>query len=520
MRPLIFYASWDDNRFERRYDMKKKGLVILLISLLLIGIGVGLFFLLRGGKSRGGNGKLVYVEKVENLIGGYLGQESRFMGVVESQETTNVEKDPDKNVKEVLVKVGDIVKEGDPLFTYDTQQAELDIESKELELESLKNGIQSDYEQVAELKKLRNNSSGSEKLSYSSQINSLLAKIHEDEYNVSLKEVEIQRARDGLGQSVVTSPRDGVVKSIQSGNNQNNDPYNEYGGYGGYGDGSGSAYMTIMAVGDYRVKGTVTEMSVHSLRQGMPVILRSRVDQSQIWRGTITTVNLEPEQDENGGKYYYEGSMGESASKYSFYVDPENSDGLILGQHLYIEQDNGQGEKKDGLYIPSYYLMEEDGGYRIWKRGSFETLEKAVVEVGTYDEMTDSYEITNGLTKDDYIAFPEERNAEGNPTSTNYEEVAKELASEENGESDPIDPEQYDPEKGLPGDDSMVDEGNIANDDLIDQGYAVWNGEDGMAVDDDTSLQDVEPGDTVPEGEDPGQQEQEMYNGAVIGGGE
>ena len=68
--------------------------------------------------------------------------------------------------------------------------------------------------------------------------------------------------------------------------------------------------------------------------------------------------------------------------------------------------------------------------------------------------------------------------------------------------------------------DSMVDEGNIANDDLIDQGYAVWNGEDGMAVDDDTSLQDVEPGDTVPEGEDPGQQEQEMHNGAVIGGGE
>ena len=119
--------------------MKKKGIVILIICILLIGLGVGLFFLLRGGKADKGNGKLVYVEKVENLIGGYLGQDSRFMGVVESQETKNVEKDPDKNVKEILVKVGDVVKEGDPLFTYDTQQAELDIESKAIELESMKN---------------------------------------------------------------------------------------------------------------------------------------------------------------------------------------------------------------------------------------------------------------------------------------------------------------------------------------------------------------------------------------------
>ena len=177
--------------------MKKKGIMVLIICIFLIGLGVGLFFLLRGGKAAKGNGKLVYVEKVGNLQGGYLGQDSRFMGIVESQESKNVEKDPDKKVKDILVKVGDTVNEGDPLFTYDTEQAELDIESKELELESLKNGIQSDYEQVAELKKLRNGTSGSEKLSYTSQINSLLAKIHEDEYNLSLKEAELQRAKEG-----------------------------------------------------------------------------------------------------------------------------------------------------------------------------------------------------------------------------------------------------------------------------------------------------------------------------------
>ena len=207
--------------------MKKRGIVILIISLLLIGIGIGLFFLLRSGKTAKGNGKLVYVEKVGNLLGDYLGKDSRFMGIVESQETTNVEKDPDKKVKDILVKVGDVVNEGDPLFTYDTEQAELDIESKELELESLRNGIQSDYEQVADLKKLRNGSSGSEKLSYTSQINSLLAKIHEDEYNLSLKEVELQRMKDGIGETVVTAPMSGVIKTIQNSNG---------GDQGSYGD--------------------------------------------------------------------------------------------------------------------------------------------------------------------------------------------------------------------------------------------------------------------------------------------
>ena len=483
--------------------MKKKGIMVLIICIFLIGLGVGLFFLLRGGKAAKGNGKLVYVEKVGNLQGGYLGQDSRFMGIVESQESKNVEKDPDKKVKDILVKVGDTVNEGDPLFTYDTEQAELDIESKELELESLKNGIQSDYEQVAELKKLRNGTSGSEKLSYTSQINSLLAKIHEDEYNLSLKEAELQRAKEGVGETVVTAPMAGVIKNIQNTDGGDQNPYGNGDYYGGYdssgGDNTGSAFMTIMAIGDYRVKGTVTETNIHQLQQGMAVILRSRLHQDQIWRGTISRVDLEPVQNDNGGMYYDMG-RGESASRYNFYVDPENSEGLILGQHLYIEMDYGQGEVKDGLYIPSYYLMEENGTYYIWKKASDDTITRAGLQVGEYDEMTDSYRISDGLTVEDYIAFPEDRIQEGNPTTTNYEEVAAQLASEQQEQT------EVDIHVDLPG-----------TDDGKDMSFDIPEKQDPMVIDGPVVDEYTDPESIVyPEG----QPEEGMivYDGADVGG--
>ena len=257
--------------------------------------------------------------------------------------------------------------------------------------------------------------------------------------------------------------------------------------------------MTIMAVGDYRVKGTVTETNIHQLQQGMAVILRSRLHQDQIWRGTISRVDLEPVQNDNGGMYYDMG-RGESASRYNFYVDPENSEGLILGQHLYIEMDYGQGEVKDGLYIPSYYLMEENGTYYIWKKASDDTITRAGLQVGEYDEMTDSYRISDGLTVEDYIAFPEDRIQEGNPTTTNYEEVAAQLASEQQEQT------EVDIHVDLPG-----------TDDGKDMSFDIPEKQDPMVIDGPVVDEYTDPESIVyPEG----QPEEGMivYDGADVGG--
>ncbi|MBQ1770797.1 MAG: efflux RND transporter periplasmic adaptor subunit, partial [Clostridia bacterium] len=67
----------------------------------------------------------------------------------------------------------------------------------------------------------------------------------------------------------------------------------------------------------------------------MPVQVISRVDGS-VRPGSIYKINTEePVKDE--GRYYYPEDGGEKASKYAFYVELSSIEGLIMGQHVYIE---------------------------------------------------------------------------------------------------------------------------------------------------------------------------------------
>ena len=129
-------------------------------------------------------------------------------------------------------------------------------------------------------------------------------------------------------------------------------------------NGNTAAYMKILATGEYRVKGTIDETSVGTISEGTPVILRSRLDETQTWTGSISKIDTESTQTDSNSSYMYDGgSSGDSASKYSFYVTLDSTDGLMLGQHLYIEPDYGQGEveEKEGVWLYGYYIVQDDG---------------------------------------------------------------------------------------------------------------------------------------------------------------
>lgn len=81
---------------------------------------VGFFLKGKLGKSSGG-GDAAYVESVQSLVNGSNGGgQNRYMGVVESQDTWDVNLTSDQTVKEIFVSVGDEVQEGTPLFEYKT----------------------------------------------------------------------------------------------------------------------------------------------------------------------------------------------------------------------------------------------------------------------------------------------------------------------------------------------------------------------------------------------------------------
>ena len=214
-------------------------------------------------------------------------------------------------------------------------------------------------------------------------------------------------------------------------------------------NGNTAAYMKILATGEYRVKGTIDETSVGTISEGTPVILRSRLDETQTWTGSISKIDTESTQTDSNSSYMYDGgSSGDSASKYSFYVTLDSTDGLMLGQHLYIEPDYGQGEveEKEGVWLYGYYIVQDDGDPYVWAADKKNRLEKRKVELGEYDENLDEYEIKSGLSEDDLIAFPMQGLYEGVTAVTNMEEVdySSPLYNQESTDDSGMDEGMYD----------------------------------------------------------------------------
>ena len=448
--------------------MKKKGIIILIVVLLVLAGAAGaIYYVLHNKKAS--NEELVYATKISDLNGGYDLTESRYMGTVESQEVKGVNRDSDKKVKELYVKEEDEVKAGDVLFEYDTESMELQLRQLELELTSINNNIATLNQQIASLTTEKAAAPAEEQLSYSAQIQNLQAQVNQANYDASAKQLEIDRQKLSMENTKVVAPMDGIIKTINENNStsssDNNSNYDNNNNNSS--DSTSNAYITIMAKGDYRIKATASELTVRSMSEGQSMIVRSRVDDST-WTGTVTKIDLEhPDNGNNDGNYM--GSGGTTATKYPFYISLDSTDGLMLGQHVYVEADYGQGDVKEGLWLDEYYIMQEDDGAYVWAENAKGYIEKREVELGEYDENMMRYQILPGLTEDDYIAYPEERVKEGMKVTHNYEDVVIDDTVEDATGGDSLYDDGYTDDGSVDGytDDGILDDGSINN---IDDG--------------------------------------------------
>lgn len=357
------------------------------------------------GMTACGSDNAVYVQSVEVLAGmsGIVPGE-RFAGLVVSENVTEIEKDSEKNIEEVYVKSGDDVKKGEKLFAYDTEQLQLTLDKQRLELEQLNASIENYKSQIATLERERETVSGTDKLQYTVQIQTTQVDLKEAELNVKTKENEVKSSEDLLKNAVVTSPIDGRVQAIsESGTDNYGNPV---------------PFITIQQIGSYRIKGTIGELQRGSITQGTRIKAISRTDATQAWTGTVALVDYEnPSQGSDVNNYGTSVDEMSSSSKYPFYVDLDSTDGLILGQHLYLEILTEEGQTT-GLSVSSGFICyDEDGTAFVWaeKNGK---LEKREVTLGEYNPMMDTQEIVEGLSLEDYIAFPDAALCrEGAPTT-------------------------------------------------------------------------------------------------------
>lgn len=391
--------------------MKKK-VIIAVSAVAAVCVIAGAFWMIKGRDKSKNKDDLVYVEKVSELmgLGSGMGFPGRFSGVVESQETWEIQQKQDKTIKEILVEVGDEVDVGTPLLTYDTATMETDLKQAELELERFDNDITNLKNQIEQLEKEKKDASDEEKLSYTTQIQTAQTDIKKAEYEKKSKSVEIEQMKTQIENATVASEIKGVVKSINNGESQDMT------------GGESQALMTILATGDFRVKGKVNEQNLSAIAEGEPAIVRSRVDDKKIWNGTFGKIDVDnPAASNNNGMYgmgMSDGSSDQSAStSYYFYVTLESSDGLLLGQHVYIEMNAGQEEQKEGVWLDASFIADLDSKPYVWADNGKEKLEKRSVILGEFDEEMNQYEIKDGLGKKDAVAFPQENLKEGAPTT-------------------------------------------------------------------------------------------------------
>ena len=374
----------------------------------------------------GQDGPGVYVQSVGEICNaGAIAQGDRFAGMVVSENVAEIRKDQDKSVAELLVREGDDVTEGQVLFSYNTDELQLTLDKQRLELEQMQAMVDNYKSQIKELESEREGTSGTDHLQYTVQIQTMQVDLKETELKIEAKKKEIEQSENVMNNATVCSPVTGRIQSISENGTDN---------YG-----NPTAYITIQQVGSYRIKGTIGELQMGAIFEGTRIRIVSRTDSTRTWSGTVSLVDYENATQGSGNEMYYgmDSDAMTSSSRYPFYVEPDSTQGLMLGQHVYLEVDSGE-EQVTGLQLPDYFVCyDEDGSPYVWAEKDGK-LEKRPVILGDMNMMLGTWTVTDGLTEKDYIAFPnEEVCAEGVPTTHDASKAIE--AVEENAVEEPMD---------------------------------------------------------------------------------
>lgn len=360
-----------------------------------------IFALLISMTACGGSGSAVPVQRADQLT--LAGQaEERYAGMVVNEDVVEIARDSSKKVAELYVEVGQTVKTGDKLFSYDLDEVALALEKTQLEVEKMKNEQVTYTEQLEKLEKqLKRTYNESTKTRLTLEINTLKTTMMENEYNLKAKDKEIASLQEMLQNIDIIAPVDGTVRKVDE-------------------QGQTGSYITIQQAGAYRVQGAINEMGMaNGLMIGSRVKVYSRVSDAT-WMGTVISIDLEDtSQNNNNYGYMIGGGVMDSmttSSNYVFYVELDSVDGLLLGQHVYMEVFAEQPEMP-GLWIPESFIMDmtmneetfETTG-TVWADNGNGRLEQRSVTLGMYDYMTGCYEILSGIVETDFLADPSNPN--------------------------------------------------------------------------------------------------------------
>ena len=323
----------------------------------------------------------------------------KFAGMVVSENVIEIDRDTEKQIEELYVSAGDVVRVNEKLFEYDTDTLSLTVDKQQLEMDKLTQQIKDLTTQKTNLEKqIKKEKDKNTKATLELTLRSVTADLTQANYDKKTLQAEINYNKDMLKDAVVRSPIKGTVRSI---------------------DENGSPYITIQQDGAFQVKGSLNELSLNAgIMEGVGVTVLSRTDPTAFWTGTVTLVDYNTtDEDENSDNMFggYVDPMASSTS-YPFYITLDSTDGLLLGQHVYI-QISAAGIGDELLRIPESYILDIATDEETWMTTGYVwgvdmetmTLSKLPVTLGEYDPTYGTYVILDGITPESFLADPADK---------------------------------------------------------------------------------------------------------------
>ena len=395
--------------------MKKNSKIILISSVVLLSCGlVGGYFLLQPGQ----NQSVVVNNKVDSKTVQEAVDEGKKKSLVLSGEVTpnnssKVKIDPSKGeVKEVFVKNGDTVTQGQALFSYVTSQ-ELTAQSAQYDAQAKSNSIgtaqsnatikwETYNRKLANLNSLREkyNTSNDESLldqikSAEDEVAQSLSDANSADNEVRNAQIEAEKAQataqtesDRMKYDTVTADTAGTITSMNEDLPTQSKAKKEE-----------ENFIEIMDKSKTFVKGSVSEFDREKLQVGQKVEVVDRKNPKKKWTGTVTQVGtLTADAAASGNKQQQENP---NQAKYPYKVELDQTGEMpLIGSHAYVNVIENAPEAGK-VVINKSYVFTENGKSYVWK---VENKKIKKQEVKTKALKGSLVEITEGLKMEDSIS--------------------------------------------------------------------------------------------------------------------
>jgi HlyD family secretion protein len=355
--------------------MKKKVYIITVLIVAVVITGLMVF----GGSKDGPDGALPNLK-----VGrGNIVEKALAVGTIEPENEISVKSKVSGVVKRIFADAGTFVKAGQPLLEVrpdptplELADAKRQVQLAEVEVENLKKEM---VRQVSMMEKGLISSKEYEESDRKSQEAELRLKIAKDALalmesgKVTIDNMEIE--------SIIKAPIDGYVlsKTVEVG-----DPVTPLTTYQ-----EGTVLMKMANMGRLVFKGTVDEIDVGKLREGMPVEIKVGALPNDTVKGTVRKISLKAEKRENATIFPIE-ILIPAASNATLRA------GYSANANIIIQR------KEHVLTIPERAVtFRNDSAFVMIPKGAGQTEEK-LIRTGLSDAI--NVEILSGLAEGDEVA--------------------------------------------------------------------------------------------------------------------